>query len=72
MGSVLAATLEHHMIVERFNLEVLNYLVLKELIEFCSPDCKVWKTLEALCCCIGFRQLQLLMRQSLSRVSFFV
>jgi hypothetical protein len=48
MGSVLGATLEHHMIVERFNLEVLNYLVLKELIEFCSPSCKLLKTLEAL------------------------
>jgi hypothetical protein len=48
MGSVLGATLEHHMIVERFNLEVLNYLVLKELIEFCFPKCKVRKPLEAL------------------------
>ena len=50
MGSVLGATLEHHMIVERFNLEVLNYLVLKELIEFCFPKCKVRKPLEALVC----------------------
>ena len=48
MGSVLGATLEHHMIVERFNLEVMNYLVLKELIEFCFPKCKVRKPLEAL------------------------
>jgi hypothetical protein len=50
MGSVLGATLEHHMIVERFNLEVMNYLVLKELIEFCSPKCKVREPLEVLVC----------------------